>query len=554
MEHLYFLECNQIDVVKVMGHGRMKHSGIGRYLAIVVLSFLCVPFSSAQELTFAEAKAHYVIEITKHITWPNEGRFDTFRVGVIGHDEDLMAAFAQKTSAEVRGKTFSFERIDPYSLPGNYYPVIFITKKSRSKNALVYSKVKNTLVISDGNIERDAQMVSLIPSLRKVKIKLNRDNLAHHGFDVSINLLELAGTKEDLGEQLREKEARLNALLAQVKKKEKSLGKLNEKLSKNTTLLASANDQLAEREVLLSSNKLALGLLSKNIDESQAEVMKNRDDIARQKQLITDKQKELSLQETVMVSLAEEIDRSRTILDEQSSEIKHQGGVIETKEQTIVEQRGWLGFVLIVTVVFFVMIYFLMRVNHLRKKTNKELERLNGQLYELATTDGMTHLFNRRHFLESSENEFIRQQRKQSQSIMLMMDIDHFKKVNDTFGHAAGDEAIKLVADILKKSLRQYDIVGRIGGEEYAMMLVDCDIDLAAKIGLRLCQEIEGKDIHHDGDVINITISIGLSRLGDDDTNVEQSLARADKALYDAKQGGRNQVVVFSMGSDTIEN
>ncbi len=546
MEGLYFLECNQIDVVKVMGHGRVIHSGIDRYLAIVMLFFLCVPFSSAQELTFAEAKVHYVIEITKHITWPNEGQFNTFRVGVIGYDEDLMAAFSQKTSTEVRGKKFSFERMDPSSLPGNYYSIIFITKKSRSKNALVYSKVNNTLVISDGNIERDAQMVSLIPSLRKVKIKLNRDNLAHHGFDVSINLLELAGTKEDLGEQLREKEARLNDLLAQVKKKESSLGKLNDELKENSTLLASATDQLAEREVLLANNKRALDVLSQNIEESQAEVLRNRNDITRQKQLLTDKQKEFLLQEKAMVSLAKEIDRSRGILDQQSSQIEHQGGVIETKEQTIVEQRGWLGFVLIVTVVFFAMIYFLMRVNHLRKKTNKELERLNGQLYELATTDGMTHLFNRRHFLESAENEFIRQQRKQSQSIMLMMDIDHFKKVNDTFGHAAGDEVIKLVADILKKSLRQYDIVGRIGGEEYAMMLVDCDTDLAAKIGLRLCQEIEGKDVHHDGDVIKITISIGLSRLGDDDTSVEQSLARADKALYEAKQAGRNQVVVYS--------
>ena len=132
---------------------------------------------------------------------------------------------------------------------------------------------------------------------------------------------------------------------------------------------------------------------------------------------------------------------------------------------------------------------------------------------------------------------------------MLMIDIDHFKNINDTYGHNVGDEVIKSVAHLLKASMRKYDIVGRLGGEEFAMMLLDCDITLATEIAQRMCDKIHQQTIKFDDLSIGVTISIGLSQLSNNDNNIEQILIRADKALYEAKNNGRNQIVVSSESS-----
>jgi len=349
----------------------------------------------------------------------------------------------------------------------------------------------------------------------------------------------LAGTKKDLSNQLRDSDSRLKILLQQVENKEKNLAELNENLRKNSAILASAEKKLNENKIILDKNHSHLESLLDEVDASRAEVRNNLLHIDEQKTLIEQKQSEVLLKENEVSELQTSIEDNQAILDRQSFMIEQQSDTIRNKNKTIVA-------VVFVSLVFFIMIYLLFRANNLRKKSNKELEQLNSQLYELATTDGMTNLFNRRHFLEIAQKEFTRQQRHKTKSALLMMDIDFFKKVNDNYGHAMGDEAIKSVARLLDSDLREYDLVGRIGGEEFAMMLVDCNIETASEIAHRLCNEVSKKDIIYSGVSIKITISIGISQLDAGDADVEQTLNRADKALYIAKESGRNRVIIYS--------
>jgi diguanylate cyclase (GGDEF)-like protein len=199
-----------------------------------------------------------------------------------------------------------------------------------------------------------------------------------------------------------------------------------------------------------------------------------------------------------------------------------------------------VGAIVIITV----FVYSILRLVLMQKKANKELSRLNEQLYELATTDSMTQLFNRRHFIESAQRQIIQLQRTGAYGAMLMIDIDDFKGVNDSFGHAMGDECIANVASILKDNLREYDLVGRVGGEEYAMLLSQCELDRASQIAERLREKIADMSVSHQQDTINITISIGLTMIQKGENEIDKALQTADIALYKAKSMGKNRVVI----------
>ena len=139
----------------------------------------------------------------------------------------------------------------------------------------------------------------------------------------------------------------------------------------------------------------------------------------------------------------------------------------------------------------------------------------------------------------------MRSRRNKFDAALLMIDIDYFKQVNDNYGHLAGDLVIKNVADALKLKLRKYDILGRLGGEEFAMVLMDCDLSKAKDIAQRACVNIESIVTHFESHQISVSVSIGLTQLSSDDEKIEYAMQRADKALYQAKDQGRNQVVGY---------
>jgi diguanylate cyclase (GGDEF)-like protein len=174
-----------------------------------------------------------------------------------------------------------------------------------------------------------------------------------------------------------------------------------------------------------------------------------------------------------------------------------------------------------------------------------ELAQQADALERLACVDGLTSLNNRRHFLVLAETEWSRFKRYGRPLAALVIDIDHFKAVNDTYGHDAGDEVIKAVAEVLRKHKRVSDIVGRLGGEEFVLLLPEATLDKALAAGERFRQLIADCAIVASSRRIAVTISVGASVARVSLNDFGEVLKEADIALYEAKRSGRNRVCRF---------
>ena len=160
----------------------------------------------------------------------------------------------------------------------------------------------------------------------------------------------------------------------------------------------------------------------------------------------------------------------------------------------------------------------------------------------MSITDSLTDISTRRYFLERFKEEVRRSMRHKSNLSFLMLDLDHFKEKNDKFGHLVGDVILKEVADILKSNLREIDIIGRYGGEEFSIVLSGIGKDGAFQVAQRIRESIEGAVFKAYDEVVSTTVSIGISVFPDDAADVENLIELADKALYKAKETGRNRV------------
>jgi len=177
--------------------------------------------------------------------------------------------------------------------------------------------------------------------------------------------------------------------------------------------------------------------------------------------------------------------------------------------------------------------------------SKRALERANEQLAKLSKTDRLTGLLNRGTWENLVDVEFGRYRRYGNPTSLVMFDIDHFKKVNDTHGHLAGDEVIRHAAQTTQEAIRHTDSAGRYGGEEFGIILPETDGDGAAIICDRIRMAIENSVVKTTVADIQYTISVGIAELDSQPENYMQWLQRADEALYEAKEGGRNRVVVY---------
>ncbi|WP_164887347.1 diguanylate cyclase [Hahella sp. KA22] len=175
----------------------------------------------------------------------------------------------------------------------------------------------------------------------------------------------------------------------------------------------------------------------------------------------------------------------------------------------------------------------------------RQLEAANSKLEKLSRIDRLTQLNNRGYWEEQLVKEYQRLKRTNEASTLIMFDIDHFKKVNDTYGHPAGDEVIRLVAATLRETMRSTDIAGRYGGEEFGVILVNTDGKNAMNFAERLRTRIESLEVTHEGRDIRFTISLGLAELDKKIKDHKEWIERADTALYASKQGGRNRATTY---------
>jgi diguanylate cyclase (GGDEF)-like protein len=168
------------------------------------------------------------------------------------------------------------------------------------------------------------------------------------------------------------------------------------------------------------------------------------------------------------------------------------------------------------------------------------------ELYNLAVLDGLLQIYNRKHFIKRLSEEFQRSQRYGRNLSLIMLDLDRFKRINDTYGHQAGDDVLKAVADILKRNLREQDVLGRYGGEEFAIMLPETPLEHTLAIAERLRSLIEEATLTYRQQRIFATISLGAASYCATDNRLpyyQDLIEKADGALLMAKRTGRNKVV-----------
>ncbi len=175
----------------------------------------------------------------------------------------------------------------------------------------------------------------------------------------------------------------------------------------------------------------------------------------------------------------------------------------------------------------------------------QDLEKALLELERLSLTDPLTGLNNRRGFdIEAHRNMLLAIRHKRPLAA-LMLDIDFFKKVNDTYGHAAGDKVLVEVAHLCRQHIRGTDTLARFGGEEFCFLLPETDTEAAKALAERVCTDVSTLGFEFNGKSLSVTVSIGISAFSGEEDSLESLLERSDEALYCAKHAGRNRVVIW---------
>lgn len=181
-----------------------------------------------------------------------------------------------------------------------------------------------------------------------------------------------------------------------------------------------------------------------------------------------------------------------------------------------------------------------------KSQLKKQVKETYNRMVDMSVRDALTGLFNRRYFIEALDREISRSQRYKTDLVLCMLDIDHFKNINDCYGHTAGDTVLAKIGILLKESIRDNDIACRYGGEEFAILLPHTNIEEASIMSERFREKVASNDFQHESSRMKITVSIGIAqyqRGGEEPGNM--FVEQADRALYQAKEEGRNRSVIF---------
>ena len=206
-------------------------------------------------------------------------------------------------------------------------------------------------------------------------------------------------------------------------------------------------------------------------------------------------------------------------------------------------------FIIIILIVMITIIMLSIFTFKKNKKLSLKLqivEEKNYELEQLVSVDYLTQLYNRRYFIQFAEKIFLMSQREKLSLSIVMIDIDYFKKINDKYGHKIGDNVLVLFALKLSNFNRKNDIVCRYGGEEFIVMLSNCNVEQAYVVAQKMARKIKEIEIKiSKTEVVKVEVSMGISENRETDSSIEDMVKRADKSLYRAKEKGRNRIEVI---------
>jgi diguanylate cyclase (GGDEF)-like protein len=510
------------------------------FLWITVLVFLAT-CSNAKELSLDQIKVAYTYNFLKHTSWKEESEINEYTIAIVSDNENLKNMFLMLSSRKLlKDKRIKILFYND-NISGDEIQALYIDNQDTSiyENLFYKYKKSNVLIISDGYEDKKKVMINLFQSGEKVTFEINKANILNRSLKISPDLILLGGTEidvaklyknsqdalkeqketiESLNKNIKDKNIELDEKIASIK--EQKLNIQNQKLNiqkYQKDILIQLKD-IEDQEKKLVKQNIELRSIYKNIETQRKKLLTEEENVK-------EKGNALKLLEVIQKEKEKELDSTKKELEHLNDKINTQEQKLLEKESTITTQKDVIGYFLFFFIVITILGLYVIRQNRLLK--------------ELSQTDALTGLFNRRAIINSLNREISKFKRYEAPFSILLIDIDYFKSINDTYGHDKGDEVLKMISLIMKENTRESDVCSRWGGEEFMILVSNTDLNRSVKIAQHLKDMIENTDFSIND---KVTVSIGISTFTKDQDE-ESLVKKADEALYKAKNNGRNMVV-----------
>ena len=383
-------------------------------------------------------------------------------------------------------------------------------------------------------------MINLTKNETKISFEINKANILNRALEISPNLILLGGTEIDVAklykssqDALKEQKDTINSLNQKIEAKNSELNfKINsieeqkEIITNQTRNIKNYEEKLNTQTKFLEKQTLEIEEQKKQLNIIQANIEAEKNKLSNA--IINVKEKEKIVESLINLQKDKqfEFEKAKKDLEFLNSQIEEQNNNLLIKEDIISNQRNIISALIILSTIIIAL-----GLNGLR---------LNRLLKDLSQTDALSGLYNRRYMNKKLEEEVSKYQRYKTPFSILLLDIDYFKEINDTYGHDKGDFVIKEISVLMQKNIRNSDICARWGGEEFLILAPNSDLTSAIKLANNLKELIENFNFEMSS---SVTVSIGVSSI---DTHLEQDglLKLVDNALYKAKEKGRNRVEI----------
>ncbi len=500
----------------------------------------------------------YTYNFLKNIQWTQSNKLNQYKLLVITKNEFLKENFKLLSeSRTIEDKKILVDFVSNGNLQS--YSAIFINKDKLAKYNDIYMQTEGsqTLLITNQYPDQQKIMINLIElDTSRISFEINRANILNDSLKISDEMVMLRGTEIDVAklykqtrESLKDEEKHSRELMETIKHSENKAELLAVHILNQSKTIEDKVQETKEKEKELFNTKKKIKVQDKMILEQLLEVKVQKQLIGKLKNNIQNAKRELNTISEQVIQRAEEMSKQKeqlkilnskawrkdseiNELDKTLEDLKnkiqtHQNNLI-IKEETISSQKG----IIIVLLIFIgIIIVLIFELTKLIKENKRHAER-----------DFLTGLYNRRFFSKKAKEIYKKGFKKSQPLILGMIDIDHFKSVNDTYGHDMGDEVLKQISQVMQDILGEDILIARWGGEEFIVLLKqpkeECIIhfeNLKQKVGNLLFYP-------KDKEAFSITLSTGVYFMQDNDS-IKLMIEEADKLLYDAKEQGRNRII-----------
>jgi len=493
---------------------------------------------NAKEINSDQVKVAYVYNFLKHTTWQNESKFSEYNLLVVSKNENLKNMFLMLSSRKLledkKIRVFFYNDGKP---PKNLQAIYVDNENSALYEKLFHDyESDNILFISDDYKDKQKVMINLVQNGNLITFEINKPNLINRSLSVSPDLILLGGTEIDVAKLYKSSQNELKEQKETISELNKKIKERNTELFEKISAIETQKKGLIEQQAKIDFQKGIIAQQLQSINDQQNTIAAQRveadtirKNIDLQKEKLSIEEKKIAEKAGVFKFLLKSHQQKQHEITRANDELAHLNQEIEKQKENLVEKEGVISTqkgVIIILLALFAIIAVLIR----------HVLRQNGLLNALSQTDPLTGLYNRRVLIERISNEVQKYNRYGTPFSILFMDVDHFKKINDSYGHDKGDRVLKLMGSLMHQHTRDTDICVRWGGEEFMILAVNTDLDSSVKLAEHFRSMVENFDFHLD---TNVTVSIGIATMqkGQDK---EELIKAADKALYSAKASGRN--------------